>query len=227
MIHSGSRNLGKQVADHYNKIAVAINRSHYSSVPKAWDLAFLPDDGYSEACRLYIIEMMYCLKYAKANRACMLDVIQRVLVDAMGQSIIFQDTIDIHHNYVELENHFGQNVWVHRKGATRAREGELGIIPGSQGTASYIVMGKGNPDSFHSCSHGAGRKMGRKEARRSLDLEAEKRRLDDKGIVHAIRGTDDLDEAAGAYKDIEVVMQEQGDLVDIVMRLEPIAVIKG
>ncbi len=122
---------------------------------------------------------------------------------------------------------FGKNVIVHRKGATSARDGEMGIIPGSQGTASYIVRGKGNPESFMSCSHGAGRKMGRKAAIRTLDLEAEKKILDDKGILHAIRGKQDLEEAAGAYKDIDVVMEEQQDLVDIVVRLEPLAVIKG
>jgi tRNA-splicing ligase RtcB len=139
----------------------------------------------------------------------------------------FDEPINIHHNYAAFEHHFGKNVIVHRKGATSAREGEMGIIPGSQGTASYIVRGKGNPESFMSCSHGAGRKMGRKAAIRTLDLEAEKKVLDDKGILHAIRGKQDLEEAAGAYKDIDVVMEEQQDLVDIVARLEPLAVIKG
>ena len=126
-----------------------------------------------------------------------------------------------------MEHHFGQNVLIHRKGATSARDGELGIIPGSQGTSSYIVRGKGNADSFMSCSHGAGRRMGRNEARRTLSLADEQGRLDNRGILHAIRGVDDLDEASGAYKDIDVVMQEQGDLVDIVVKLEPLAVIKG
>ena len=103
----------------------------------------------------------------------------------------------------------------------------MGIIPGSQGTASYIVRGKGNPESFLSCSHGAGRKMGRRAAIKTLDLDREKKILDNKGILHALRGKQDLEEAAGAYKDIGVVMEEQQDLVDIVVRLEPLAVIKG
>jgi tRNA-splicing ligase RtcB len=135
--------------------------------------------------------------------------------------------INIHHNYAAWENHFGENVVVHRKGATSARDGQIGLIPGSQGTSSYVVRGKGNPDSFMSCSHGAGRKMGRKEACRTLDLAAEQKLLDDKGIIHAIRGQDDLEEASGAYKSIDVVMEEQKDLVDILVKLEPLAVIKG
>jgi tRNA-splicing ligase RtcB len=116
---------------------------------------------------------------------------------------------------------------VHRKGATLARTDTIGIIPGSQGTHSYIVKGKGNSDSFESCSHGAGRKMGRKEAQRTLNLEEEKKRLDDLGIIHAIRGVGDLDEAAGAYKSIDVVMKNQTDLVDVLVELTPMGVIKG
>ena len=126
-----------------------------------------------------------------------------------------------------MENHFGKNVMVHRKGATSAREGQLGIIPGSQGTSSYIVRGKGNPESFNSCSHGAGRVMGRRQACRELDLESEKKALEDKGIVHSVRSKKDLDEAPGAYKDIQEVMENQKDLVDIVVKLSPLGVIKG
>ncbi len=113
------------------------------------------------------------------------------------------------------------------KGATKAQEGQLGIIPGSQGSASYIVRGLGNRESFESCSHGAGRKMGRKQAQRELNLEAEKKRLDDLGVIHAIRNKRDLDEAAGAYKDIAAVMANQADLVQIEVGLRPLAVIKG
>jgi tRNA-splicing ligase RtcB len=126
-----------------------------------------------------------------------------------------------------MENHFGQNVMIHRKGATLATEGTIGIIPGSQGTKSYIVKGKGNKDSFNSCSHGAGRKMGRKDAQRRLNLEEEIKILDDQGIIHGIRSVGELDEASGAYKDISEVMANQSDLVDILVELTPIAVIKG
>jgi tRNA-splicing ligase RtcB len=145
----------------------------------------------------------------------------------MGESYSEIDFINIAHNYARWESHFGTNVIVHRKGATSAREGEIGIIPGSQGTKSYIVQGKGNPESFQSCSHGAGRSMGRKQAQRELNLEEEIAKLNDKGIVHSIRQTKDLDEAPGAYKDINVVMENQSDLVEILVELNPLAVIKG
>lgn len=143
------------------------------------------------------------------------------------RSVQFTEVINIPHNYAAMENHFGQNVMVHRKGATAARHGQLGLIPGSQGTKSYIVMGKGNKESFESCSHGAGRKMGRKQAQNTLNLEEEKRKLEKLGVIHAIRGKDDLDEAPGSYKDIDVVMEEQKDLIDIIDELSPLAVIKG
>ena len=135
--------------------------------------------------------------------------------------------INIAHNYASMENHFGQNVMVHRKGATKATEGLIGIIPGSQGTNSYIVKGKGNKESFESCSHGAGRRMGRKVACNTLDLKAEQKLLDDQGIIHSVRNINDLDEAPSAYKDIDEVMTNQKDLVDIEVKLSPLAVIKG
>ena len=137
------------------------------------------------------------------------------------------DFINIAHNYARWESHFGTNVIVHRKGATSAREGEIGIIPGSQGTKSYIVRGKGNAESFQSCSHGAGRSLGRKQAQRELNLEVEICNLNEQGILHSIRFLKDLDEAPGAYKDIQVVMENQRDLVDILVELSPLAVIKG
>jgi tRNA-splicing ligase RtcB len=116
---------------------------------------------------------------------------------------------------------------VHRKGATRAEDGEIGIIPGSQGTPSYIVRGKGNDESFRSCSHGAGRRMGRKQAQRQLDLNYEQKRLNEQGIIHSIRSRRDLDEASSAYKDIDEVVDNQLDLVEVIVELRPLAVIKG
>lgn len=223
MIHSGSRNIGLKVAKHYNDLANELNRKWFSSVPEKHELAFLPLD--SQEGERYLSEMDYCLRFAKANRDLMVSRIMGIINSETGCS--FGEVINIHHNYATMEHHFGKNVMVHRKGATSAREGQLGIIPGSQGTASYIVRGKGNPASLQSCSHGAGRRLGRKEACRTLDLKAEQERLDAKGILHAIRSKDDLEEAAGAYKDIDVVMAEQADLVDIVTKLEPLGVIKG
>ncbi len=232
MIHSGSRNLGKQVADHYNKIAVDDNERYYSTgfVPKKWELAFLPLD--SEAAKMYIKEMDYCIQFAKANRELMLKRVVEVFYNYMDKknATLTEDTgepIDCIHNYAEVEHHFGVNGFVHRKGATRAREGEIGIIPGSQGSRSFIVKGKGNEKSFKSCSHGAGRAMGRNQARKTLDLESEQRKLDNQGILHSIRTQKNLDEASSAYKDIGVVMANQTDLVDVVHTLRPIAVIKG
>jgi tRNA-splicing ligase RtcB (3'-phosphate/5'-hydroxy nucleic acid ligase) len=225
MIHSGSRNLGKKVADYYNKIAVNLNEKYYSSVPKEHQLAFLPIDTHE--AKLYLAEMNYCVEFAKANRAKMMSDIERIFRD---NGIRFMQTsyrFDIAHNYARMENHFGENVMIHRKGATSAKEFEFGIIPGSMGSSSFIVRGLGNEESFCSCSHGAGRKMGRNEAQKRLVLEDEIKRLDEQGIIHGVRNVSDLDEATGAYKDINEVMNNQKDLVEIVVELKPLGVMKG
>lgn len=224
MIHSGSRNLGYKVANHYCKLAKELNAKWYSQVPKEWDLAFLPV-GSSES-NSYLREMNYCLEFAKLNREYMQDTIEQIFKKEFPD-IKFEKEINIHHNYATQEHHFGKNVWVHRKGATSARKGQLGIIPGSQGTSSYIVEGLGNPESFTSCSHGAGRAMSRTKARNELSLEHEQALLDGKGILHSIHSKANLDEASSAYKPIETVMKEQEDLVKIVTKLEPLAVVKG
>ena len=225
MIHSGSRNLGKQVADFYNKKAKQLNERWHSTVPASHDLAFLPIE--TEEAHAYINEMNYCVDFALANRKLMMERVQHAFLEVFKGEVAFDELINIAHNYAAWENHFTENVLVHRKGATRARLGELGIIPGSQGTKSYIVEGLGNPQSFESCSHGAGRVMGRKQAQRELDLKTEIKKLNDKGIIHGIRHQKDLDEAAGAYKDIGTVMANQKDLVKIKVELEPLAVVKG
>jgi len=231
MIHSGSRNLGKQVADHYNKLAVQLNEKWHSIVPKEWELAFLPVD--SDEGQSYIREMNYCVDFALANRKLMIDRVMEIFMKIFNFSTAFeisnfkQFEINIAHNYASQENHFGRNVWVHRKGATLARKGTVGIIPGSMGTKSYIVAGLGNEESFESCSHGAGRKLGRKVATEQLDFDEQKKLMDDKGIIHGMRNNDDLEEAPGAYKDIDIVMENQKDLVKILVELTPLAVIKG
>jgi len=224
MIHSGSRNIGKKVADHYNQIATEINERWFSQVPKSWQLAFLPID--TPEAKQYRSEMEYCVDFALANRQLMMERTQRAFQEIVS-NVGFEPIINIAHNYAVMEHHFKTNVMVHRKGATQAREGQLGIIPGSQGTKSYIVRGKGNPESFMSCSHGAGRKMGRKQAIRELNLVEEQALLDSQGIIHSITEAKDLEEAPSAYKNIDVVMENQADLVDIVVHLEPLAVIKG
>lgn len=225
MIHSGSRNIGKQVADHYHRLAVTLNEKWKNPIPRSWQLQWLPLD-HKEGQR-YLNEMRYCLAFAFASRRLMTERVLEVLHDHLDASFSNEPMINIAHNYAAREKHFGMEVWVHRKGATRATRGEKGIIPGSQGAKSYIVEGKGNPESFSSCSHGAGRTMGRKEAMRKLDLKTVVRELDSMQILHSIRSQKDLDEAPHAYKDIRTVMDNQTDLVNILVELTPLAVIKG
>jgi tRNA-splicing ligase RtcB len=174
----------------------------------------------------YLREMRYCVDFAEANRRLMMERVEAALLTVV-QPVYFEELINIAHNYAALESHYHKEVIVHRKGATRAATGEIGIIPGSQGSPSYLVRGLGNPESFTSCAHGAGRKMGRKQAQRQLDLAGEQKRLDDQGIIHSLRSPTDLDEAAGAYKDIDEVIDNQLDLVEVVVELRPLAVIKG
>lgn len=224
MVHSGSRNLGFKVAHHYNKAAVEINSRIKNPIPKQWQLAGIEAD--SKIGRRYLAEMQYCVDFALANRQRMMERIKEAVAEEVGE-VSFEPLINIAHNYAALEKHFGRSVLVHRKGATRASKGLIGIVPGSQGSESFIVSGRGNPESFESCSHGAGRRLGRKEAQRTLDLEQEIKRLDRLGVIHAIRGKRDLDEAAGAYKDISQVMRNQEDLVDVLVQLRPLAVVKG
>jgi tRNA-splicing ligase RtcB len=229
MLHSGSRNFGYKIAKEYNEKAQQLCNLWHSKVDdfKGEDgLAFLPI-GTVEA-REYIEAMNFALRFAQANRAAIMLAFKEATY--METKCDFEDEINIHHNYAAIENHFGHNVWVHRKGATSAREGQFGIIPGSMGTASYIVRGLGNPESFMSCSHGAGRCMGRKEASRTLTVEDCDRAME--GVVYGRWGTDrkgniDLGEAPGAYKDIDTVIQAQDDLVNIVAKLRPLGVVKG
>lgn len=222
MIHSGSRNIGYTVAKHYNQKAKELNEKW--KIDTRTDLAFFPKD--SEEFNDYINEMDYCIEFALNNRKLMMERVQNAFIDVLG-NVEFSDFINKPHNFASLENHFGKDLLIHRKGATRAREGELGMIPGSQGTNSYIVKGKGNKDAFESCSHGAGRVMSRNQAKKTLSVEGESKPLEERGILHAIRHKSDLDEAPGSYKDIKKVMDLQKDLIDIVIELEPLAVVKG
>lgn len=220
MIHSGSRNFGLKTAGHYHDIAKYLCGKWYSYLPDP-DLAFLPiesDEGHE-----YYDAMNYCLKFAQANRALMMERFTDIVFTQLGGTI--EEEINIHHNYAAFEHHFGKDVLVHRKGATKATAGLRGIIPGSMGAHSYIVEGLGNEESFKSCSHGAGRAMGRKEAKRVLNLEEEQKKME--GVVHGLRVVGDLDEAPGAYKDIDKVMDNQKDLVMVTVTLSPLGSIKG
>ena len=225
MIHSGSRNIGKQVADEYNRLAKGQNKKE--NIKGTWDkqLAYLYID--SEEGQRYIREMEYCAAFAFASRRLMMDTVLEILDFFVKEPVEEKDRVAIAHNFAAREKHFGQEVWVHRKGATPAFKGMRGIIPGSQGTESFIVAGKGNEESFSSCSHGAGRVLGRRQAIKHLDLKAEVERLEKKGIIHSLHRQKDLDEAPSAYKDIHRVIDLQKDLVEVLVELQPLAVVKG
>lgn len=230
MLHSGSRNLGYRIASYYNQLALELNERWHAEIPNK-DLAFLPAD--SQEGISYIRDMQFALSYAFENRQRMLQAAKSVLQNHF-MAMSFLEEINIHHNYAALEKHFDRDLWVHRKGATSAQKGESGIIPGSMGAGSYIVKGLGNPESFCSCSHGAGRKMGRNEASRRLTLEECDRAM--QGIVfdrwQKARGRKkgaefDFGEAPQAYKDINKVIESELDLIEPMVKLRPLGVIKG
>ena len=231
MIHSGSRNLGKRIEEHYHRIAARMCERFHSPLPDK-DLAFLPID--ESTGHDYFTDMLFALRYAKENRRRMMEAMKETLAEFVPGAN-FVRTIDIHHNYAAFEEHFGEKVCVHRKGATSAKLDEIGIIPGSMGTASYIVRGLGNPESFMSCSHGAGRRMSRIAASTTLTVEECDKAMD--GIVcerwHKYKGFGkakgklDLSEAPQAYKDIEDVIASELDLVEPLVRLVPLACLKG
>ena len=220
MVHSGSRNFGYKIAKEYHDKSKTLCERWFSEIPNK-DLSFLPIE--TKEAKEYLETMNYALYFAQRSRYEMMVRVMECFVDIV--TVHFENIIDVHHNYARWENHYGKNVLVHRKGAVSARLGETVIIPGSQGTNSYLCKGLGNKESFESCSHGAGRRMGRKVAKETLDLAEEQDKM--KGIVHGIRGKDDLDEAPGAYKDIKDVMEQQKDLVKIEVELTPLGVIKG
>jgi tRNA-splicing ligase RtcB (3'-phosphate/5'-hydroxy nucleic acid ligase) len=222
MLHSGSRNVGNRIGSYFITKAKQEMERMFIRLPDK-DLAYLAEgstlfDDYVEA-------VGWAQDYARANREVMLAAVIAAIGQAMGREIAHGTVaVNCHHNYVEKEHHFGENVWVTRKGAVRAREGELGIIPGSMGARSYIVRGKGNADSFHSCSHGAGRAMSRTEAKKRFTVEDHAKATEG---VECRKDTGVLDETPGAYKDIDAVMAAQSDLVDVVHTLKQVLCVKG
>jgi len=224
MLHSGSRSLGKNVCDEFHKRALAQNLAWHAKLPHR-ELAYLPvgaDDftGYWSA-------MTFALRFAEVNRSRMLDVVEAAFVanTSIGS---FERVVDIHHNYAAWEHHVGVNGIVHRKGAVRARAGETVLIPGSMGTASYVAEGLGDPRSFLTCQHGAGRAMSRTAARKSKTAEAVYAEMADLGVVlHSGDPKTVAEEAAFAYKDIESVMAASTSLVRPTKRLTPLGVVKG
>lgn len=222
MLHSGSRGVGNMIGKFYIEKAKRQMERFFINLPDG-DLAYLPED--TEDFDAYMAAVEWAQAYALENRRqMMIKVIAALRRHIPVEFTITQEAINCHHNYVARESHFGKNLWVTRKGAIRAREGDLGIIPGSMGQRSYIVRGKGDLQSYCSCSHGAGRAMSRTEARRRFSLT---------DLVEQTQGVecrkDDavLDEIPGSYKDIDVVMDNQRDLVDVVHVLKQILCVKG
>lgn len=223
MLHSGSRGTGNLLARKHIDSAKGLMKKFFVELPDP-DLAFLPQ--HTKEFDHYIQDLKFAQDYAMQNRVEMMYRVVRAIRATlkMGQDIGVTNEVNCHHNYVAWENHFGENVMVTRKGAVRARAGDMGIIPGSMGAKSFIVRGLGNRMSFDSCSHGAGRKMSRTKARERFTLAE----LKEQTVGVECRKDDGvLDEIPGAYKDIDQVMADQADLVEIVAQLKQFMCIKG
>lgn len=222
MLHSGSRGIGNMIGSYYIEKAKRRMEGHFIHLPDT-DLAYIPED--TDDFRDYMDAVEWAQAYALENRQVMMErVIAALRRHIPIDFVITQEAINCHHNYVARENHHGKNLWVTRKGAIRAREGDLGIIPGSMGQRSYIVRGKGNADSYCSCSHGAGRRMSRAKARKLFNLDDLKAQTEG---VECRKDDAVLDEIPGAYKSIDEVMANQTDLIDVVHVLKQVLCVKG
>lgn len=222
MLHSGSRGIGNMIGSYYITKGKELMEQFHITLPDG-DLAYLPQG--TDLFEDYVSAVKWAQDYAMENRKAMLQAVLDVLRNEIPITFdITEEAINCHHNYVEKEHHFGKDLWITRKGAIRAREGDLGIIPGSMGQRSYIVRGKGNKEAYCSCSHGAGRKMSRKKARATFtlaDLAAQT------SGVECRKDDAVLDEIPGSYKDIDVVMDNQKSLVDVVHVLKQVMCCKG
>jgi tRNA-splicing ligase RtcB len=223
MLHSGSRGVGNRMGNYFIEKARLEMRKFFVNLPDI-DLAYFPEhtDGFDD----YVEAVEWAQDYARRNRDLMMEQIVGA-VRRSGEVPAFSaevKAINCHHNYVARESHYGENVLVTRKGAVRAREGDMGIIPGSMGARSYIVRGKGNAESFHSCSHGAGRAMSRNEAKRRFTVADHARMTEG---VECRKDADVIDETPAAYKSIDAVMAAQADLVEIVHTLRQVVCVKG
>ena len=230
MLHSGSRHFGKSVCDYFHQKAREQNCRWYSQVPDEYRLAFLPVD--TPEGRQYLNWMNLSMDFARENREKLMLAVKAVLEKWIGRytdlELKYEEEINCHHNYAALENHFGENVWVHRKGAVRARKGELTVIPGAMGSYSYVVRGLGNPESFCTSSHGAGRAYSRRGAMEAFSCEEVMVDLKNQGVILGKKNKKDVaEESRFAYKDIDRVMEHQKDLVEPVCRLRTIGVVKG
>jgi tRNA-splicing ligase RtcB len=223
MLHSGSRGVGNRIGSHFIELAKEDMRRFFIRLPDA-DLAYLPEG--TEHFQDYVTAVEWAQEYAATNRQLMLDsVVHALQASQLLPGFALTDAaVNCHHNYVAREHHYGKNCFVTRKGAVRAREGDLGIIPGSMGARSYIVRGKGNAESFHSCSHGAGRVMSREAAKKRFTLEDHAKAT---AGIECRKDVDVIDETPGAYKPIDAVMAAQADLVDVVHTLKQVVCVKG
>src|SRR5436190_5992483 len=221
MLHSGSRSIGNAIGTYFIELAKRDAERQQLELPDR-DLAYFPEGAPHFAD--YVEAVGWAQDYARANRAEMMELVIAAMKRHVRPFERTTEAVNCHHNYVEREHHYGADVWVTRKGAIRARAGDLGIIPGSMGARSYIVRGKGSPDSFESCAHGAGRRMSRTQAQKKFstaDLEAQTAGV----ICRKDRGV--IDEIPGAYKDIDQVMANQQDLVEVVHTLKQVLCVKG
>jgi tRNA-splicing ligase RtcB len=222
MLHSGSRGVGNAIGSYFIELAKQEMRRWMINLPDA-DLAYLPE--HTEHFNDYWKALHWAQSFARSNRELMMSAALRVLSKAVPKPFACDcEAVNCHHNYVSRERHFGENIMVTRKGAVSAKEGELGIIPGSMGAKSFIVRGKGNRESFCSCSHGAGRKMSRTEAKKRFSLEDH---IAATAGVECRKDAEVIDETPAAYKDIDAVMAAQSDLVDVVHTLKQIVCVKG
>ncbi len=223
MLHSGSRGIGNRIGTYFIERAKEEMRRWFVNLPDA-DLAYLPQGSelFDDYCRA----VEWAQRFAALNRRYMMDAAIGALRAAVAKPFdaAAETAVNCHHNYVSWEHHFGENVIVTRKGAVRARMGELGIIPGSMGARSFIVRGKGNPESFCSCSHGAGRAMSRGEAKRRFTIDDHIKATDG---IECRKDAGVIDETPGAYKDIDAVMAAQSDLVEVVQTLRQVLCVKG
>jgi tRNA-splicing ligase RtcB len=223
MLHSGSRGAGNKIGMYFiDKAKEEMRRYFIDKFLPDQDLAYLVD--HTELFDDYVEAVEWAQDFAYENRKAMMHATLNAIRKSLPDFSVTEMVVNCHHNYVARENHFGTNVLVTRKGAVRAREGDLGIIPGSMGTGSFIVRGKGNPESFCSCSHGAGRAMSRGAAKKSISLEQHAQAM--RGI-EARLDADVIDESPAAYKDIGAVMEAQNSLVEIVHRLRQVVNVKG
>ena len=222
MLHSGSRGIGNAIGSHYIELAKKDMERYFINLPDK-DLAYIPEG--SEHFQAYMNAVHWAQDFALANRQAMMKMAIEALEKGVRQPVgIDGIAVNCHHNYVQKEHHFGRNVWVTRKGAVRARVGDLGIIPGSMGARSFIVKGKGNPDSFCSCSHGAGRVMSRTAARKLFTLQDHIKATEG---IECRKDDEVIDETPRAYKDIKDVMAAQSDLVEVVTELRQVLCVKG